>query len=141
MTLLRANAFFLTLALLAMGQVSAQDSMLEYVVDACEADLQQYCSQVTPGDGRLVYCVAAHSDKISGECQFALFEAATLLARYSDAILDIAENCETEIDSLCGDVAVGEGRILACLDEHEAELGEACRAALGGESASESDTE
>jgi len=131
MTLLRPKALFLTLALLAVGQVSAQDSLIENVMDACEADLQQYCSQVTPGDGRLVYCVAAHSDKISGECQFALFEAATVLARYSDAILEIAESCETEIDSLCGDVAVGEGRILACLDEHEAELGEACRTAIG----------
>jgi hypothetical protein len=131
MTLIRPKALFLTLGLLAVGQVSAQDSMIENVMDACEADLQQYCSQVTPGDGRLVYCVAAHSDKISGECQFALFEAATVLARYSDAILEIAEKCETEIDSLCGDVAVGEGRILACLDEHEAELGEACRTAIG----------
>ena len=130
MTLIRPKALFLTLGLLAAGQVSAQDSMIENVMDACEADLQQYCSQVTPGDGRLLYCVAAHSDKISGECQFALFEAATVLARYSDAILEIAENCETEIDSLCGDVAVGEGRILACLDEHEAELGEACRTAI-----------
>jgi len=131
MTLIRPKALFLTLGLLAAGQVPAQDSMIQNVMDACEADLQQYCSQVTPGDGRLVYCVAAHSDKISGECQFALFEAATVLARYSDAILEIAENCETEIDSLCGDVAVGEGRILACLDEHEAELGEACRTAIG----------
>jgi len=131
MTLIRPKALVLALGLLATGQVPAQDSMIEDVMDACEADLQQYCSQVTPGDGRLVYCVAAHSDKISGECQFALFEAATVLARYSDAILEIAENCETEIDSLCGDVAVGEGRILACLDEHEAELGEACRTTIG----------
>jgi len=131
MTFTRSKALFLTLALLAVGKVSAQESMLENVMDACEADLQQYCSQVTPGDGRLLYCVAAHSDKISGDCQFALFEGATLLARYSDVILDIAENCDTEIDTLCGDVAIGEGRILACLDEHEAELGEACRTAIG----------
>ena len=32
--------------------------------------------------------------------------------------------------SACGDVEVGEGRVLACLDEHDDALGDSCEAAL-----------
>lgn len=38
------------------------------------------------------------------------------------------ETCRAEMDKFCKDVAAGEGRILKCLQEHDAELSEACRA-------------
>jgi Golgi apparatus protein 1 len=120
----------LALATLGMSQAAAEETLLDYVLAACEGDLQQYCSQVTPGEGRLLHCVAAHEDKISGECSFALYEAANLLAQLADAIVDIAASCETEIDTLCSEVAAGEGRILACLDQHADELGDACTTAI-----------
>ncbi len=118
------------LAMLAMNPAAAEDTLLDYVLDACEADLQQYCSQVTPGEGRLLYCVAAHEDKISGQCSYALFSAAVLLEKLSDFIVDVAVSCETEIETLCGEVELGEGRILACLEEHEAKLGDACKSVI-----------
>ena len=31
----------------------AQESLIEHLVNACENDIANYCSQVTPGDGRL----------------------------------------------------------------------------------------
>ena len=42
------------LAMSAAAPALAQDSLLEYVVNSCEADIKQYCSQVTPGEGRLL---------------------------------------------------------------------------------------
>lgn len=120
----------LGLAVLGASQVCAQDTLHDYVMEECRADLEQYCSQVTPGEGRLLYCVAAHEDKISGQCQYALFEAAVLLSELADAILYVAESCEAEIDTLCADVAMGEGRILACLDDNRADLGAPCAAVL-----------
>ena len=77
-------------ALAYTGQAAAQDSLLEYLVDACEADLTQYCSQVTPGNGRLLHCVAAHEDKLSGQCEYALYQAASLLARRVELEVDDA---------------------------------------------------
>lgn len=130
MVAIRSRLLLLMLLSLAAGRLAAQESMMDYVMQACADDLEQYCSQVTPGDGRLLYCVAAHGDKISGQCQYALYEAAVVLADAADAIVYIAESCDTEIDVLCGDVIVGEGRLLACLEEHEAELGESCRNAV-----------
>jgi hypothetical protein len=112
------------------GYASAQDSLLEYVVDACEADLKQYCSQVTPGEGRMLHCVAAHEDKLSGQCEYALYEAASLLRQLSTAIAYVAESCETEIETLCADVKSGEGRILDCLEANNEQIGESCRTAI-----------
>ena len=108
----------------------AQDSLLEYVVTSCEADLKQYCSQVTPGEGRLLHCVAAHEDKLSGQCSYALYQAASLLEQLSVAIVYVAQSCETEIKSMCGDVKAGEGRILACLESNGESLGDSCKKAL-----------
>lgn len=119
-------AVFLTVA----SQSYAQDSLLEYVVDACRSDLETYCSQVTPGQGRLLHCVAAHEDKLSGQCEYALYQAASLLEQLAVAIVYVAQSCETEIETLCGDVEAGEGRILACLEENDAQVGDACRKAV-----------
>ena len=119
---------FLAIALAAPAV--AQDSLLEYVVTSCEADLEQYCSQVTPGQGRLLHCVAAHEDKLSGQCSYALYQAASLLEQLSVAISYVAQSCKTEIKTMCGDVKAGEGRILACLEENADALGDPCRKAL-----------
>jgi hypothetical protein len=109
---------------------AAQESLLEYVVGACEEDLQQYCSQVTPGEGRLLHCVAAHEDKLSGQCEYALYQAASLLEQLTVAIAYFAQSCETEIQTLCSDVEAGEGRILACLENNSEQLGETCKKAI-----------
>ena len=123
---LALGALVLSVAAPAM----AQDSLLEYVVASCEGDLKQYCSQVTPGEGRLLHCVAAHEDKLSGQCSYALYQAASLLEQLSVAIVYVAQSCETEIDTICGDVKAGEGRILACLEENGESLGDPCKKAL-----------
>ncbi len=38
------------------------------------------------------------------------------------------ETCRPEVEKFCKDLAPGEGRILKCLQEHDADLSEACRA-------------
>ena len=108
----------------------AQESLVEHLVNACEGDLQKYCSQVTPGNGRLLHCMAAHEDKISGQCEYAFYQAATLLEQLSVAIRYFAQECKTEIETLCSDVVVGDGKMLACLDEHEEDVGEGCKKAI-----------
>ena len=108
----------------------AQESLIEHLVNACENDIENYCSQVTPGDGRLLLCMAAHEDKISGQCVYALYQAASLLEQLSVAISYVAQECETEIATLCSDVEMGEGRVLACLDENEENVGESCKTAI-----------
>ena len=112
------------------SQLMAQDSLVEHLVKACENDIQSYCSQVTPGNGRMLHCMAAHEDKISGQCQYAFYQAATILEQIATATAYIASQCATDIDTQCSGVAMGEGRILACLSENKAEVSDACNQAV-----------
>lgn len=128
---MKARNLFLTTALLVCGSAGAEDTpLLDYVVESCQADLDKYCSQVTPGDGRLMYCVAAHQDKISAKCEGALIDAAMILNDVTDRIVDVANACATELQTHCADVEVGEGRVLTCLDDHDDALSDGCEAAL-----------
>ena len=46
----------------------------ERVQSACRMELQNFCSTVTPGEGRLLLCMQAHEDKLGNQCEVALFE-------------------------------------------------------------------
>ena len=76
----------------------AQDAIIDHLILACESDLENFCSQVTPGEGRLLHCIAAHEDKISGQCVYAFYQAATLLEQMAVAINYVAQECSTEIE-------------------------------------------
>lgn len=108
----------------------AEETLLDYVLDACEADIVEFCDTVTPGDGRLVHCMAAHEDKISSECAFALYDAAEILLGFVETVVYLAESCETDIKAYCAETPMGEGRILSCLNEKSDTLTETCRSAI-----------
>ena len=108
----------------------AQDDLIDYLVTECEGDIENYCSQVTPGNGRLLHCMAAHEDKISGQCSYALYRAASLLEQLTVAINYVAQECRTDIETHCSDVAIGENRVLSCLADNNAELTAGCKTAL-----------
>jgi len=118
------------MALAITPRVFAQDTLVEHLVIECESDINNYCSQVTPGNGRLLHCMAAHEDKISGQCDYALYQAASLLEQLSAAISYVAKECQADIQALCSETNIGEGRILACLERQEEEVGAACKTAI-----------
>ena len=74
------------MAIFTGSSALAQETLVDHLVAACETDIENFCSQVTPGDGRMLHCMAAHEDKISGECEYAFYQAATLLEQLSVAI-------------------------------------------------------
>jgi hypothetical protein len=66
----------LLLAVANAPTVAAQQSLAEQVFEACGNELETYCAGVTPGEGRLLACLYEHGDKLSGQCEFALYDAA-----------------------------------------------------------------
>ena len=114
---------------LAQGSL-LEEALLEHLLIACGNDIGNYCSGVTPGDGRLLFCMAAYEDKISGQCVYALYQTASVLEALSEAISYIAQECGTEIATFCSDVKLGEGRVLACLYQNEADVGQSCKTAI-----------
>jgi len=121
----------LTIAALTFAyQAQAQDSLVEHVLNSCKVEMESFCSQVTPGGGRLLHCAAAHEDKLSGQCSYALFQAATVMEQMAAAIVYVAQQCQTDIQTLCSDVKEGDGRILMCLEEQAEGVSDACKQAV-----------
>lgn len=98
---------------------------------ACSEDLKKYCNTVTPGEGRVYFCIQAHEDKISAKCDFALYEASRNLERALDRIEQAADACWGDIEQFCAGTPAGEGRIMQCLTAKKASLKPACQTVLG----------
>ena len=110
--------------------VHAQDSLVESVVTGCEKELLEYCGEVTPGEGRVLACLYAHEDKLSGQCEFALYDAAVQLERFISALSFLVNECAEDIDAHCGAVEAGEGRLAQCLLDNKSALQPRCSSAV-----------
>jgi hypothetical protein len=117
-------------ALIFATQVRAQDDLVDYLVESCAFEIENYCSTVTPGEGRLLHCAAAHEDKLSGQCEYALYQAASLLEQMAEAMNYLIESCADDAEKHCSAVAAGEGRLLMCLDDHADEISDSCKTAM-----------
>ena len=69
---------FLIVAVLLVTPVVADERRQELeraageTIDACSQDLQAFCSDVTPGDGKILACLWAYEDQVSSPCGEAL---------------------------------------------------------------------
>ncbi len=93
----------------------AVESLVNSVVKGCETELKTYCRQVTPGEGRILACMYAHGDKISGKCEYALYDAAAQLERFIASLSYVVNECEDDLVKYCGSVRAGQGRLAECL--------------------------
>ena len=129
------------LVILSVGSVSAQADLGKTILDkltariaklenACANDIKKYCRTVTPGEGRMIYCMQAHENKISTKCAFELGEAATSVQSAADALKDAVLACKAEISGVCGKVVPGQGRIAACLLSNKSTASAGCADAI-----------
>lgn len=112
------------------GVAGATESLVDSVAKGCEKELKTHCSNVTPGEGRLLACIYAYNDKLSSQCEYALYDAAVQLERAVQALAYISNECEADIEKHCADTMPGQGRIAACLDKNEAKVSQRCNKAL-----------
>jgi len=52
--------------------IKAGAEALDYSISVCEADVEAYCGDVPPGDGRIVGCIKSNEARVSTECVAAL---------------------------------------------------------------------
>jgi len=110
--------------------VLAAENIVESVAKGCEKELNSYCKNVTVGEGRVLACLYAYSDKLSGQCEYALYDAAVQLQRFIAAMTYVANECNEDLQKYCSSVAIGEGRLLACLDKNANKIEKCCSQAL-----------
>jgi len=123
------------LAVVAMFFVSVSsarsaDNVIDTVAKGCEKELTTYCKDVTPGEGRVLACLYAFSDKLTGQCEYALYDAAVQLERFVAALTYLANECDADLEKFCAEIEVGEGRVLKCLDDNGDKISDRCTQAL-----------
>jgi hypothetical protein len=92
-------------------------------INPCAKDFKQYCSDVTPGGGRLVRCYEQYKDKMSANCKAWAERAKTNAAALKEA-------CSKEIDAGCKSEKGDPLETLNCLQGNYINLSPECVAAL-----------
>lgn len=120
----------MSMTLLFAASAMAQETLLDSVVEGCMAELETYCADVTPGQKRILACLYSRNDKLSGKCEYALYDAAVQLERAIAALSYLVYECADDLDQLCADVPAGEGRLLECLAANEEKVTSRCKGAI-----------
>ena len=115
---------------LGAGSAFAAEDIVESARVACQKDIDGYCKDVTRGEGRILQCLAAHQDKISGRCGYALDDASLQLQRVVLAVKYVAAECKADLEKHCADIPVGDGRIAQCLKKNSTTLAADCKQSL-----------
>ena len=93
---------------------------IQRVEGACGGDIERFCSEVTPGGGRLAACMDAYSDQLSRSCQFTLGRAAN---RVQQAVENIADTCMSAVQQQCGNT----DDMKQCLQQKNSALPQSCQ--------------
>jgi hypothetical protein len=97
---------------------------------SCAKEIKRYCSTVTPGEGRMIYCMQAHEDKIGPGCSYDLQDVVLALQASNETLKDAVTACRADIASKCGNVQPGKGRVAACLVAEKASVSKDCANAI-----------
>ncbi len=129
--------FFVGTALAEKPAVPAKKAMeqagqeiVKTVAEGCKKEIETYCKDVIPGEGRILACLYAREDKLSGRCDYALYDAAAQLERAINAMSYVANECGDDLDKFCANIEPGQGRLADCLKKNEAKVSGRCKQAF-----------
>ena len=108
----------------------AGQDIVKTVAEGCQKEIGTYCKNVTPGEGRVLACLYAHEDKLSGRCDYALYDAAAQLERAINALTYVANECDDDLEKFCANIEPGQGRLAECLKKNEAKVSGRCKQAF-----------
>jgi Cysteine rich repeat len=107
-------------ALLAAGLAGGAHAQARKGDGPCAEDAKKFCGNEKPGGGRIAKCMKSHESELSSACQGAMKAAEERAER-------VREECKGDAQKFCKGIRPGQGRILACLKSHQAELTPACK--------------
>jgi hypothetical protein len=89
----------------------------------CQADLEKFCKDVQPGEGRILACMKSHETDVSPKC-------AKHMKAVEAQVKHVAEACKPDVEKFCFDTPVGKGGVVGCLKQHADELSPDCKTAI-----------
>jgi hypothetical protein len=120
----------LALPLAAFAEDSFEQKLIKATLPECQAAIDRYCHDVTPGDLRVTACLYARSDKLDGTCVAALGESLERLQHLVAKTGYLYKVCRQDLHKFCKTTLPGDGRTLSCLEEKKEFISEACNQAL-----------
>lgn len=120
----------LGMVFLVSMSAAAGQNLVQTVADGCKTERESYCKDVKPGEGRVLACLFAHQDKLSGKCEYALYDAAVQLERAVAALAYVVNECADDLDKHCSAVEAGEGRLLECIEKNDKKVSSRCKDAI-----------
>ena len=90
--------------LLAGGMAVAQESLVDTVARGCEREIKTFCKDVTPGEGRVLACLYSFWDRLSDQCDNALYDAAGQLQRAVAALSYVHSECWDDLKTYCANI-------------------------------------
>mmetsp|Transcript_106857 Transcript_106857/g.297515 ORF Transcript_106857/g.297515 Transcript_106857/m.297515 type:complete len:1113 (+) Transcript_106857:71-3409(+) len=103
--------------------------------DACIQDVQRFCTDIQPGQGRVHTCLVQHRKSLSRPCAVAEFEEQMIIAEDIRMDPKAARICKSSMKELCSDIEPGEGRLWECLFlwKDNPKMTQPCRAIVDAE--------
>ncbi len=124
----------LMLASFATAAEDPREKALQNAADTltqgCRQEIDSYCTAVAPGKGRVLACLYAFGDKLSPQCEAALYESVEQLEWSIDVLAFVAGECREDLQAYCAGVAPGEGRLLDCIERNLGKVSARCTGAI-----------
>eukprot|EP00878_Enallax_costatus_P020866 GHUV01022075.1.p1 GENE.GHUV01022075.1~~GHUV01022075.1.p1 ORF type:complete len:715 (+),score=210.45 GHUV01022075.1:1362-3506(+) len=95
----------------------------------CRNDVEKFCKNVQPGDGRVHACLREHRKEISDGCRREEMILEQQEAEHIELRPNLLKACSNERQTFCGNVQPGSARVFRCLAEKLADpdFGPRCR--------------
>jgi len=98
----------------------------------CKADVEKFCKDVEPGEGRIVKCLQAHRQDLSGACKAVNEKAGAAKAKKEKAGGKFEQACGDDVEKFCSEIESGGGRVMGCLRKNSDKLSASCKALWKG---------
>ena len=98
--------------------------------EACKGDVDQYCKDVKPGQGRIGKCLKQNEAKLSPACKEQMAQAHEQMQHMHKRMQEVEQACTGDVEQFCKGTHPGGGRLLKCLKQNEGKLSEGCKSAI-----------
>ncbi|MEM6677933.1 MAG: cysteine rich repeat-containing protein [Pseudomonadota bacterium] len=116
-------------ACLALATLVTTPAPAADILGACATEIENRCSDVTVGHGRVMACLYSYEDQVGETCGTAMADAADMIDLFFERMRYVAQQCRADVAAHCSDTEVGEGRMMSCLSQASG-VSEGCSAAI-----------